>query len=131
MPRKVERGSRSMWNEAVDADGTDNVTGLEKFPVSYHKETVPVEDSSPTLSSYPDLVPLSPSYILELTTNALVTGHRQRPFQALVNRLRPSRALGSRTHTHTFDLRPTHTLGSNKADHLQPHVLLGTNFKEP
>lgn len=30
MPRKVERGSRSMWNEAVDADGTDNVTGLEK-----------------------------------------------------------------------------------------------------
>ncbi|KAJ7021358.1 hypothetical protein C8F04DRAFT_1273776 [Mycena alexandri] len=73
MPRKVERGSRSMWNEAVDAEGTDNVTVLEKFPVSYHKETVPVEDSSPTLSSYPDLVPLSPNYILELTTNALRT----------------------------------------------------------
>ncbi|KAJ7017409.1 hypothetical protein C8F04DRAFT_1200635 [Mycena alexandri] len=77
MPRKVERGSRSMWNEAVDADGTDNVTGLEKFPVSYHKETVPVEDSSPTLSSFPDLVPLSPNYILELTTNALACHHRQ------------------------------------------------------
>ncbi|KAJ7042143.1 hypothetical protein C8F04DRAFT_1176320 [Mycena alexandri] len=110
MPRKVKRGSRSMWNEAVDADGTDNVTGLEKFPVSYHKETVPVEDSSPTLSSFPDLVPLSPNYILELTTNALA--RYRTPPTSLPSARKPPSARPEHSglaHTHTPSTFDQHT----------------------